>query len=145
MKRVGHYCGWLGFLDVDGLGEVLPGFVEDFLKEEVAAGFGSMESLYCWYSQDLSSADHVESAIEALDVHVARLRTGLIDSGLMSVGAQAMIAAKKGRFDGRLNDLKAELDEEEAQRADHDQDEWKERWHDQRYELEHGRFADVDE
>lgn len=137
--------GWLGFLDIDGLRDVLPGFAEEFLKQEIATDFGSLEALYRWYAQDLSSTDHVASALDALDAHAARLRAGLSDSGLLSDVAEAAIAAQKGRFDERLKGVKAELDEEEEQRADHDQDEWKERWYEQRYELENGRFADVDE
>jgi hypothetical protein len=136
--------GWLGFLNVDGLREVLPGFVEDFVNAELAADFGSIETLYRWYSQDLSSTDHVDSALDALDAHAERLRTGLSDSGLLSDRAQAAIAAQKKRFDERLNEVKAELEEDEEQRADRDQDEWKERWHEQRYEVENGRFSDVD-
>ena len=137
--------GWLGFLNIDGIRDALPGFVDNFLNEEIVTEFGSIATLYRWYSQDLSSTDHIASALDALDVHAERIRTALSDSGLLSASVQAAIAAQKGLFDERLNEVKAGLDEEEEQRADRDQDEWKERWYEQRYEREYGRFADVDE
>lgn len=137
--------GWLGFLEIDGLRDVLPGFAEEFLRGELAGGFSSMETLYRWYAQDLSSTDHVDSALDALDTQTTRLRTGLSDFGFSSDSAQAALTAAKGVFDGSLQELKAELEEDEERRADHEQDEWKERWYEQRYELENGRFADVDE
>ncbi len=137
--------GWLGFIEIEGFRDVLPGFVEEFLREELAGGFGSIKTLYRWYAQDLSSIDHVDSALDALDTQATRLRTGLSDSGLSSDGAQAALTAAKGACDGRLQELKAELEEDEERRADHEQDEWKERSYEQSYELENGRFADVDE
>jgi hypothetical protein len=40
---------------------------------------------------------------------------------------------------------RAEIKESEERRADYMQDEWKARYYEERYELENGRFSDVDE
>lgn len=137
--------GWLGFLEIEGLRDVLPGFVEEFLRGELAGGFNSIETLYRWYAQDLSSTAHVDSALDALDTQATRLRTGLSKSWFSSDSAQGAITAAKGVFDERLEEVKAEIEGNEERRAEDQQDEWKERWYEERYELENGRFADVDE
>ena len=135
--------GWLGFFEIEGLRDVLPGFVEEFMRREFAGGFSSIEKLYLWYAQDPSSTAHVDSALDALATQATRLRTWLSDTGLSSDSAQAAITATKKAFDGRLEELRAEIQENEERRAEQEQDE--ERWYEERYELENGRFADVDE
>jgi len=45
----------------------------------------------------------------------------------------------------RLAERRSEIEENEERYAEYMQDEWKERYDEERYELENGRFSDVDE
>jgi hypothetical protein len=51
----------------------------------------------------------------------------------------------KESLDSRLSERHAEIEEGEQRRADAYEDDWRERYYEDQYELEHGRFADVDE
>lgn len=137
--------GWCGFLDVDGLRDALPGFEKTFVEGELERSFSSMVRLYDWYAQDLSSVELVDVALEALDSHGARLREAAQRSTEWTDSTAARLDAVKARLDERLHERRAEIEENEERRADYMEDEWKERYYEERYELEHGRFADVDE
>jgi hypothetical protein len=58
---------------------------------------------------------------------------------------QAALMATRARFGDRLDERRARIAEDEEQRAEYYQDEAKERWKEELYELQNGRFADVDE
>lgn len=137
--------GWGGFLEINDFWVLVPEFLDEFLNGEVTGGFNSLAALYSWYVEDLSTTDHVDSALEALDTHVGRLLAALSAAGQASDMVRTSLAATKARFDERLHEKRAEIIEEEDLYADSHEEEWKERWHEERYELENGRFADVDE
>ena len=136
--------GWCGFLDVDGFAEVMPEFVEEFVTGEVSTGFASTIRLYEWHAQDLSSRDHLESAQEDLETHFRRMKRVLSEYGLASRSVLAALESAFDRATGRLDERRAELEEEDEDRADYYEDDWKEQWYEDRYEMESGRFADVD-
>jgi energy-coupling factor transporter ATP-binding protein EcfA2 len=137
--------GWLGFLDIDKCGKILPGFVDSLLAQENEAGFPSLETLYYWYAQDLSDKDHVDSAIDGLEANATRLRSALADAGLASAQSEITLAGTEQELSGRLAERRTKIEEDEDRRADYTQDEWKERRYEAHYELQHSRFADVDE
>lgn len=137
--------GWIAFLDMEGLSNIVPEFVDEFLKSELKNSFHSFERLYDWHAGDLSSADHVDSALETLETHAKRLQKALSYADLLSNDAHAALASAKAYCEGRLLERRSKIEEYEEQRAEYNEDEWKERWHEERYEREQGRFADVDE
>lgn len=145
MRKSESDYGWGGFLEIDDFWVLLPEFVDEFLNGEVTGGFNSLSTLYSWYAEDLSSIDHVDSALEALDIHVDRLRSALKAADQASDMVIRSLEATNTRFYERLHVKRAEIKEEEGLYADDHEDEWKERWYEERYELENGRFADVDE
>lgn len=137
--------GWCGFLDVEGLKEVLPDFEKTFIQDELGQSFPSALLLYDWYAQDLSSVELVDSAIDAIDAHCRRLREALQRTGTWSVSAKSQLDSVKASRTRQLLERRAEIEENDERRADQMQDEWKERYYEERYELENGRFSDVDE
>jgi hypothetical protein len=137
--------GGSGFLALAGFEAAVPGFIGEFLRAEVEKKFSSIDSVYDWVGQDLSSTDHVEGAREALNSHVGRLQSALSSAGLLSDGVNAVLTVEKDRYLERLRERETEIQEREEERADAMQDQWKEQRHEERYELENGRFADVDE
>jgi hypothetical protein len=137
--------GSVEFLTVVGLDSALPGFITEFLHGEVARQFSSIATIYEWYAQDLSAMDHVKWAQEGLESHVGRLKGALSKVGLLSEKDIAAIATLKRPLLERLEERAAELQERDEERAEAMQDEWKDRYAEERYELESGRFADVDE
>jgi len=145
IREAAEDSGWCGFLEVDGLRDALPGFEKTFVEEELERSFSSTLRLYDWYAQELSSVEHVDSALEAIEAHCARLREALRRSATWSEVAARRLDVVKARLDGRLSERRAEIEENEERRADYMQDEWKERYYEERYELENGRFSDVDE
>ncbi len=145
LREAAEESGWCGFLDVDGLRDALPGFEWAFVEGENESAFSSAPRLYDWYAQDLSSVEHVDSALEAVEAHCTRLREAFQRSGRWSEAIATRLDAVKARLDERLSERRAEIEEDEEQRADYMQDEWKERYYEERYELENGRFSDVDE
>lgn len=136
--------GWCGFLDVDGASSAIPGLAESILAREAECGFQSIERLYDWYAQDLSAEPLVQSAIEALDSHCRRLEDALASDTALP-DASRIIRVTRERFDRLLAERRDEIEENEQRRADYLQDEWKEQYYEDKYELENGRFADVDE
>lgn len=48
-------------------------------------------------------------------------------------------------FEARLEERRSEIGEREEARSESMAEEWKERRSEERYEMEHGRFSDVDE
>jgi hypothetical protein len=137
--------GCLGFLDLDGIVDVVPDFARGLLQSEIDGGFPSVEKIYNWFSEDLSSLETIDAATGELDDHVTRLTELCVEAGLMFDEARNQLETVKARFVRELEEQQAELEEQEDRRADQYEDDWKERWQDQRHELEHGRFADVDE
>jgi hypothetical protein len=137
--------GWAGFLDINDINSIVPELIAGFLKGELENGFHSFKSLYDWHAGDLSSTDHIDSALEALNIHASRLQKALSSANLLSNDAKASLASAKEYYEGRLHERRAEIEENEERRAEYYEDEWKERWHEERYEREFGRFADIDE
>jgi hypothetical protein len=133
--------GWLGFLDVTGFERALPAFSSRMIQREIDGGFPSIELLYDWHAQDLSSKQHVEGAMGAIESHCERL------SEEFSKDASKLSALASARefVDSRLAERLGEIEDDENQRGDYFHDEWKERYYAGKYELENGRFADVDE
>jgi hypothetical protein len=140
-----HESGWCGFLDVADFAQVFPELIRELISEDTLAGFSSATSLYEWHAQDLSSRDHIESAQEDLDTHSQRLKRALAEMGLATAARLSALDASVARALESLDERRAELEEAEERRADFYEDEWKERWYEERYEMENGRFADVDE
>lgn len=64
---------------------------------------------------------------------------------MSSTAATSALDGAVARAVDSLEEWKAELEEAEEQGAEAYQDEWKERWYEERYEVENGRFAVVDE
>ncbi len=145
LREAAEDFGWCGFLDIDGLQDALPGFEKAFVDEELEHSFSSTLRLYDWYAQDLSSAEHVDSALEAIEAHCVRLREALQRSATWSEVAARRLDAMKARLDEQFSERRVEIEEYEERRADYMEDEWKERYYEERYELENGRFSDVDE
>lgn len=73
------------------------------------------------------------------------LRDALQRTGSWSVAEATRLDALKASRKERLSEKRAEIEENDERRTDHMQDEWKERYYEERFELENGRFADVDE
>jgi hypothetical protein len=137
--------GWCGFLDIEGLNAALPDLERTFIQDELKCSFASTLRLYDWYAQDLSSVEFVDSAIEAIDAHCLRLREALQRTGLWSDTEATRLDAVKTRLIELLYEKRTEIEEKDERYADHMEDEWKERYYEERHELENGRFADVDE
>jgi hypothetical protein len=144
VESVGQH-GWSGFLAIPDFDAAIPGLIGKFLESQAKDNFSTFESLYDWYTQDISSHEHVDSAIEALDEHAVRLQAALSKAGVLSDNTKSELTKVKQRLDARLQERRTDIEEAEERRADAMQDEWKERYHEERYELENGRFADVDE
>ncbi len=145
LREVLDDIGWAGFLEVDEIADVLPSFVQEFLSKEAADGFPSLDKLYWWYAQDLSAKAHVDAALDGIGLQAGRMRDGLAAAGLDSAETQRSLAGMRGRLEERLHEKRDEINEQEDRRADYMQDEAKERWREERHEMESGRFADVDE
>jgi len=133
--------GWFGFLDIDGIATSLPTMVQAIVRKEVDEGFPSLDRLYEWFAQDLSSREHVEGAMEGIESHCRRLGNEVRgdDTQMKALNAAREFA------DSRLDERHSEMLERKYKRADYDGDAWKEHYYESKYELEHGRFADVDE
>jgi hypothetical protein len=144
LREAADDSGWCGFLDVAGIHRALPGFERAFVEQE-SEGFETVRRLYRWYAQDLSAIAHVDSALEAIQSHCTRLREAFQRNAMWSTLTERRLEAIKVAFEADLEERRAEIEENEERRADHDQDDWKERYYEERYELENGRFADVDE
>jgi hypothetical protein len=145
LREATEESGWCGFLDVDGLREALPGFERSFVEGDMERSFSSTLRLYDWYAQDLSSVEHVDSALEAIEAHYACLKEALQRSATRSEATATRLDTVMARLEERLSERRAEIEEDEDRRADYMQDEWKEQYYMERYELENGRFSDVDE
>jgi hypothetical protein len=76
--------GWAGFLDVFATNTAFSVFIDVFLQSEIQDGFSSIKRLYHWYSQDLSSKDLVDYALDALETHTTRLQKALSRANLLS-------------------------------------------------------------
>lgn len=137
--------GWCGFLDVDGLPDVVPGLEWSVLSVDCADDFASLRRLCDWYAADMSATELVESAMTAVAAHHARVAAALTRCGLFSTEVSRQLDAAKERVDAWLVEKRSEVEEREEQRADYMQDEWKERFYFERHEMENGRFSDVDE
>ena len=141
-------CGWLSFLEVRGFSSALPGFTEEILRTQAVAGFPCIEALNEWLSADLSSAGHVEVAIEAANTQQDNLRAGLVAAGYPEALVQGAVDAAQSHID-RLHERWESEEAEEFLRAEMRSDEsfadedWRDsQWQYQRHE---DRFADVDE
>jgi hypothetical protein len=144
LREAADDSGWCGFLEVAGLHRALPGFERAFVEQE-SERFETVRRLYRWYAQDLSAIAHVDSALEAIQSHCARLRKAFQRNAMWSTLTEQGLEAIKVAFEADLEERRAEIEENEERRADYDQDDLKERYYEERYELENGRFADVDE
>lgn len=136
--------GWCGFLDNGEFTELMPDLVEELVRADEDAGFSSSDRLYEWLSEDLSSKDLLENAKEELEAHASRVVRYLRKQGGHDAGAWTVRASVEPHVD-ELEEALAKEKEAEEERADYMQDEWKERWYEEKYELERGRFSDVDE
>ena len=145
MRQSAKEAGWCGFLDVEGVRNTFPELVQEFLATEVAEGFGSVDLMYSWYAQDLSSVDFVQGAIQAIESHCDRLSQALSPDGDPRKELQESIDWRRQEALKLLEACLLRFEEGEEQWANDHEDDWKEQWHEERYELENGRFADVDE
>lgn len=145
LRKAVRASGWCGFLDVEGLSLALPGLEEDFVREESAAAFPSVRRLYEWYAQDLSSIELVGFAMEAIDSHCTRLRAALVRAGAWSDSSGRLLDSAKAGCQEALAERREELEAYEQERAEYLHDQWKEQYYEERYEVENGRFSDVDE
>jgi hypothetical protein len=145
IRKGAETSGWCGFLDIEGLRAALPELESAFIQDELKCSFESTLRLYDWYAQELSSVELIDSAIEAIDAHCMRLHDALQRTGSWSVAEATRLDDLKVSCTERLFEKRTQIEENEERRADHMQDEWKERYYEERYELENGRFADVDE
>lgn len=143
-KAAAEY-GWAGFADVVAHNAEFLSFFHEFLEVETSRGFPSIDRLYDWYAQDLSSLDHLDSAQEGMNQHVERLHRALSRLSLLSPEVERRLAEEKAHVDQRIGERRAEIEDDEDRRAEFDEDYRRERWSEDRYEQEHGRFADVDE
>ncbi len=143
-----EYSGAYGFLEVDGMLEMFGvARVRAFLSGERDGGYKGLERLYDWLTEDMSSmdTDTAERGLEVLDSYhsaaapVLKALDVLEEEGLQELKEQVQYAA------GRLQEKLSEMEENKSRREDHDYDSYKEQWREERYELEHGLFSDVDE
>lgn len=137
--------GWCGFLDIEGLRDALPGFEKVLVEEELGRSFSSAQRIYDWYAEDLSSVEHVDSALDAIEAHCVRLREALQRSAMWSKATAAQLDTVQVRLEERLFERRAEIEENDERYADYMHDQWKEQYYEERHELKYGRFADVDE
>lgn len=137
--------GWMGFLGVKGIEDALPGLVSDVLKLEIKHSFPSLELIYDWHSQDLSSQDDVDYVLGELDAHTDRIRNAANSVGLLSKTAQDSLSYKLRLQQQSLHYKRDVIAEQEEARAEYYQDEWRDHHAQDHYEHESGRFSDVDE
>lgn len=135
--------GWMGFLDIHGIREALPRFVQEILKREVEGGFPSLDRLYEWFAVNLSSKDDIYAALGELSPNASRIRNAANSAGLMSSAADETLTQKINQFEQTLLERSNYPEEREEASAEYYYDEWKERRAEERYERD--RFADVDE
>lgn len=126
--------GWVGFLEVKELKGLLPGLWARTTRTPDATRAKRMEE---WARGDLSDRDLVESAIETLKSH-RDLVERHVPFDLQTRRAYEYALE-------RLEEKQAEMAEEAAARSEANMDDWKERRWEEKYELENGPFADVDE
>jgi hypothetical protein len=126
--------GWIGFLEIEELEALLPAL---WARTTSTPDAGRVSRIYDWATADLSSSDHVEAAIETLKSHRALVER------CVAVDAQTRNAYEYSLT--RLEEERGEIAEAEEARSDAYMDEWKERRWEEKYELENGPFADVDE
>jgi hypothetical protein len=137
--------GWTGFLSEPELESLLPGSTAKFLLNEVERGFPTFQTLYEWYSEDLSGREHVDAASEAVGSFCVRVQRALSMQGMLSTESEAAMIKLKSRFEARLDERRSEINDDEEARSDSMADEWNERRAEEQYEMERGRFSDVDE
>ncbi|WP_120624556.1 restriction endonuclease [Corallococcus sicarius] len=148
LQEAASDTGWCGFLDEDELREALPGFNEEFIAEEAESGFASIERIYEWYREGASTVGHVDNAVDAIESHCRRLRNEISKSAFPPNRVdqlQADVNALRDNMSQRLAERRFEIEENDERRAEYNADEWKERYYEERYELEQSIFADVDE
>lgn len=147
LTRAVEDTGWASFLEVEGIQKAIPHFYNEFLKNEVSNGFRSMGRLYSWHAHDLSSIDHVNSASDDLSAQAAWIDRALQEADLNSHSAKSALTWIIAGFDDSLEESMSKIVEEEEYEAALAEayGEPEESWQEERHELEHGRFADVDE
>ncbi len=138
--------GAYGFLEVEGVSETLgAGTLREFLTAERDGGYKGFGRLVGWLTEDVSSRGAVEHGIEVLDRYEQMAAPTfqavevLDEDGLQELREQVKYAS------GLIQEKMSAIEENEAHRDDHDYDSHKEAWREERYELEHGLFSDVDE
>jgi hypothetical protein len=148
LQEAASDTGWCGFLHKEGLRDALPGFAEAFILEEAESGFASIARLYEWCRAGASTVGHIDGAVETIESHCTRLRNELAMSGIPTGQAnqlQAFVNTLRNEMCQRLAGRRLEIEEDDERRAEFYEDDWKERYHEERYELEQSMFADVDE
>jgi Novel STAND NTPase 3/Restriction endonuclease len=136
--------GWIGFLEVEGLAELISDFISDLLNRETKDGFPTIERLYDWCTQDLSSQEDIDYAIDLLVSHVEHLRQSLVHADLLSSDADAVMNEKQSQVVARLHEKRSDMEEDRRQDRRYGYSGERE-WLNERLEAEYGRFADVDE
>lgn len=139
------WSGWTGFLDVDGIYDAVPGIVEAIVRDEIERGFPSTEKLYEWHREDLSSASQIDSGQEELGIHKERLKRAIAARKLVGDTEQLDLAV--AQYTDRLEEEREDVARGEARREYRAYYERKdsEARREERYEVERGRFSDVDE
>lgn len=145
LKQAVEDTGWTGFLEIEGIRPLLRSFLHDMLDFEIRSGFPSVESLYDWHQDDLTSPAEIDAAIDGISKHADRLDYELRFMPTYSTDPRAALAAEKDKNIKSLQEMRAEMEKEDDTRGDRNYDSWRERWTEERYEIEHGRFSDVDE
>jgi hypothetical protein len=137
--------GCCTFLDVAGLPEALPGFVEQFVQAEVESGFESVWCLLDWYAQDFSSSAQVNSAASSLYAHLARLEAACGCCVQPQAPVEQQLRYLEAQLEQRLGEHLSELEEAEEARAESMEDYLVEQHREAPADLGSGRFRDVDE
>jgi len=138
--------GAYGFLEVEGMPEMFG--VERtraFLAAEVDGGYEGFARLYDWLTEDMSSVDAAEQGLEVLERYHAAAAPLFSALGVLQEVGRRDLEAHVQYVAGRLQEKRAEIEDNDARRAEYHYDHYKESWREERYELEHGLFSDVDE
>jgi hypothetical protein len=143
-KSMGDH-GWLGCLDVDGFEPLASVQMKAILERDTQNRFPSFDKLFDWHADNLGMPSECGHTIEVIKAHANRLREWSAYYGVLQDGDSQQIESQQTHYVNRLQERLTELEEHEEAKADYYADEWKERWQEERFEIENGMFRDVDE
>ena len=146
-----RYNGAFGFLDEEGVVEVFGvERVRLFVSAERDGGYRGLERLFDWLTQDSASFDNA-AAGEGLEILERYQRAtarayralGMVDDEEVERLFELEDMVKQTA--SLLLDRASEGELNKSRREDYDYEYYEEQWREERYELEHGLFSDVDE